>query len=273
MILTLNVENINEVPQHIKELSQDLSINNTLFYYDSVTSTMDIGRDLIKNNEAKHGDIILAEHQRGGRGRRGRLWSSPNGGLWFTVIIKPPLTPGKNPLIALMSAVSVVEAVEKITGIKADIKWPNDILINGKKLCGIALDLVFDAKFKPWILLGIGLNVNVDINLLPNDVKNIATSLFNESKQQYNRAEVLTSIINNLKLNLKDLQVDEIKALAKWKKFDITVGSIVDVYPVAGKEPYVGRAINIDENGALVVKNQNNELKTLFAADVSVRIK
>lgn len=272
MILTLNVQDQKKVPQYIQEL-QNQKLSSHLFYYDNPSSTMDIGKDLVKNKKVKHGDIILAEHQQGGRGRRGRLWSSPSGGLWFTVILKPPLTAGKNPLIALMSAVSVVQAVQNITGLTASIKWPNDILYNHKKLCGIALDLVFDEKFKPWILLGIGLNVNVELSRMPKEVKDIATSLINETGKQYNRASILISIIENLMLNLKKLQTDEASALNEWRKYDITLGSTVDVYPVAGKEPYVGTAINIDENGALVIKDLNNEFKTVFAADVSVRIK
>ncbi|QOR34531.1 biotin--[acetyl-CoA-carboxylase] ligase [Clostridium sp. 'deep sea'] len=272
MILTLNVQDQKKVPQYIKEL-QNQKLSSQLFYYDNASSTMDIGKDLVKNNKADHGDVILAEHQQGGRGRRGRLWSSPSGGLWFTVVLNPPLTAGKNPLIALMSAVSVVQAIKDITGITVSIKWPNDILYNNKKLCGIALDLVFDSKFKPWILLGIGLNVNVDTNCLPKDVKDIATSITNETGKQHNRASLLVLIIENLMLNLKKLQTDEADALNEWRKYDITLGSTVDVYPVAGKEPYVGTAINIDENGALIIKDLNNELKTVFAADVSVRIK
>ena len=158
------------------------------------------------------------------------------------------------------------------TDLVAEIKWPNDVLISNRKVCGIAVDLVMGPGSNPWVILGIGVNVNNDMQHLPKEVQQIATSLSNETKIKLNRKPIIDSILVKLFSNLKLLKYNSQQLLNIWQKYDMTINSNIRVYPADGSQPFTGQAVAIDSLGALIIKDNNSQIKRVLAADVSIRV-
>ncbi len=264
--------NFRQLPDYLQGLSVNQNPDSRIFYYQDLTSTMITAREIVDSSTARHGDLVVAEQQSGGRGRRGRKWLSPVGGLWFSVILRPGIKPDQNQLIALAAAVAVVESIRLHTDLVAEIKWPNDVLISNRKVCGIAVDLVMGPGSNPWVILGIGVNVNNDMQHLPTEVQQIATSLSNETKIKLNRKPIIDSILVKLFSNLKLLKYNSQQLLNIWQKYDITINSNIRVYPADGSQPFTGQAVAIDSLGALIIKDNNSQIKRVLAADVSIRV-
>ncbi len=203
-------------------------MNFQVLHFDSVTSTQDVGRMLLRENV-----VIVAEEQRRGRGRRGRRWISPLGGLWMTVILKSE----KNAhILPLLASVVVAKALDNL-GVKCCLKWPNDILVEGKKVAGI-LGEIYDT----YVLLGIGVNLQ---NEIPPELKEIATNL-----PMVNKEKLLMLILELLE-NTLSLTSETI--LEEWRKYQCTLGRKV----VIEDDGTVGVAMDIDENGFLIISTEN----------------
>ncbi len=203
-------------------------MNFQVLHFDSVTSTQDIGRMLLRENV-----VIVAEEQRNGRGRRGRKWISPVGGLWMTVILKSE----KNAhILPLLASVVVAKALDNL-GVKCCLKWPNDILVEGKKVAGI-LGEIYDTH----VLLGIGVNLQ---NEIPPELKEIATNLPMVNKEKLLML-ILELLENTLSLTSKTI-------LEEWRKYQCTLGRKV----VIEDDGTVGVAMDIDENGFLIISTEN----------------
>lgn len=238
----------------IKILLKDSKLIQQIFYYEFIDSTNDIAKDLMG-----HGLLVIAERQRRGKGRRGRLWISPYGGLWFSLVVK--LNRICTPLYNLMAGVAVAKVIKKL-GLNVCLKWPNDILINNKKVCGILSELIKDR-----IIIGIGINVNIDIQEFPIDLRGSVTSLMNELGNEVDREELLVNIIKEIE-NMY-LKFDENEILKNWKAFDITLNKYVKV--LLNDKVIEGLAIDIDNDGALLIKTSSNELMRFYSCDVSIR--
>ena len=221
---------------------------------DRVTSTQDVARDSVLRG-ADPGLLIVAKTQTEGRGRHGNDWHSPLGGLYTTAVLRPI---GRVSLLPILAGVAVAEAIEVSTGIEPELKWPNDVLICGRKVGGVMAEsgwLGGEAKF---ILLGIGVNLN---NPPPEEIQN-ATSLCHELGRMIDIEEFLKTLIERLDHHLHFLEADTAGIIQSWKRLSQTLCEEVEVKDKS-RRPVRGVAVDIDQDGALVVMTESGRRRVI----------
>ncbi|MFH0739343.1 MAG: biotin--[acetyl-CoA-carboxylase] ligase [Candidatus Omnitrophota bacterium] len=238
-------------------------IGKRISYFDTVSSTMDIAVEMGMRG-CVEGAIVIAEGQSRGRGRFNREWFSPKyKGIYLSLILRPRIAPNAAPILTLLAAVSICEAIKEVTGIDARIKWPNDILIHNKKLAGILTEISAETDITHFVVIGLGLNVN-------NDKKSLiagATSLAEQKKEKISRTELLQEILRRIEGNYLELQENSAGAiLDKWRKSNLTLGRRVRV--VSNKNTREGQALDIDTDGALLIRNDSGLIEKVMAGDI-----
>ena len=218
---------------------------------------------------AEHGTVIIADSQTKGRGRYSRSYFSPSGGLYMSIILRPEVLNFENPTsVTAFAAVAVCEAIESISEKTPKIKWVNDILIDGKKVCGILTEAVtdFESGSLDWIVLGIGINVYIKTEDFPDDLQSLATSIFPNEKMFGVRNKLSAEIINRI-LGY-DITPREAEIFRKYKNRLAMLGNQVTV--IQNKNEYKAAVIDIDAAGHLVVKNENGEIITVSSGEIRV---
>ena len=218
---------------------------------------------------AEHGTVIIADSQTKGRGRYSRSYFSPSGGLYMSIILRPEVLNFENPTsVTAFAAVAVCEAIESISEKTPKIKWINDILIDGKKVCGILTEAVtdFESGSLDWIVLGIGINVYIKTEDFPDDLQSLATSIFPNEKMFGVRNKLSAEIINRI-LGY-DITPREAEIFRKYKNRLAMLGNQVTV--IQNKIEYKAAVIDIDAAGHLVVKNENGEIITVSSGEIRV---
>ena len=260
----------NILTKTIKENLQTKYIGQNIFYKEETSSTNTDAKKLAKEN-APNGSLVIAETQGAGRGRLDRNFFSPKGkGLWFSLILRPKFKIEDAPKCTLLAAVAVALAMEE-EGITPEIKWPNDIMRGNKKLVGILTELVTLSANDYAVIVGIGINVNFTESDFPEDIRNIATSLAIIKGENVERAKFLQRILfftEDLYDKIETEGFGEILNL--WRKFSVTLNKNIRVINAGDKREITGRALDIDEDGALIVKSDGKIIKVL-AGDVSIR--
>ncbi|WP_180968252.1 biotin--[acetyl-CoA-carboxylase] ligase [Cytobacillus massiliigabonensis] len=236
---------------------------------DVVDSTQKVAQRLVFEG-ASEGTIIIAEEQLSGRGRMDRKWHSPKyTGIWMSVILRPNLPPAKAPQLTLITAVAVVQAIEEMTGMTPEIKWPNDILLNGKKVTGILTEMQADADRIHSIIIGIGINVNQQLEDYPEDLKPIATSLAIEYGQKLERAELIKLLLVKLE-KLYTIYLDQgffpIKLL--WESYAISIGKNITARTITGA--ISGQALGITDDGVLMIEDSHGTVHHVYSADIEL---
>jgi BirA family biotin operon repressor/biotin-[acetyl-CoA-carboxylase] ligase len=253
------------------ELSPILSteeLGRTVHAHGEVDSTNDIARDLAEDGAA-HGELVIADSQRHGRGRRGRSWLAPPGSsLLFSLILRPELPPARAPELTLTAAVALAEVLSG-AGFEARIKWPNDVLIRGRKVAGLLTELSAEAGKVRFAILGVGLNVNLERSELPPEVAETATSLRAERGEPVPRLFLLAAMLAALEGWLDRLQGEGFAPVRQaWKERSATLGARVTVEE--GGERVVGTAVDLDEAGALMVRDLAGKIHRIVAGDVTL---
>ena len=244
-----------------------IGADSRIVYKNSVESTNELAKKLAYDGAAD-GTIVIAEEQTGGKGRLARNFFSPKEkGLWFSVILRPQCLPKDAPKFTLMAAVAVAQAMEKFN-LRAGIKWPNDILFDGKKLVGILTEMSAEIGHVNYIVIGIGINVNVRREEFPADIREIATSLSEMAGKNLNRVEFFRAVLEELDKLYIENNFDEVFKI--WRKYNITLGEKVTVLSAESGEIFTGLAVDIDAEGALIV-DSGGEKKIVYAGDVSIR--
>jgi len=233
-------------------------LEKRIHYFPEIGSTMDVARELAIRG-AEEGTIVLAEAQAHGRGRLSREWLSPKGGIYFTLILRPRINPAYAPRINLMASVAVATTIRKLFGLNAELKWPNDVLIAGRKVCGILAEMDAEMDAVNFVNVGIGINVNTSVR----QFEKTATSLKDGLGKPIFRKEFFSALL--VEIERRQALLMEADLLEEWKKFSATLNK--DVRIVAPGEVIVGRAIDIDTTGALIVKARNGSLKKAMAGD------
>ena len=233
-------------------------IEQRIHYFPEIGSTMDAARELAKKG-AEEGTIVIAEAQTRGRGRLSREWLSPEGGIYFTIVLRPRISPVYAPRINLMASVAVAATIRKLLGLKAELKWPNDVLIEGKKVCGILAEMGAEMDVVNFVNVGIGINANTSVP----QFKKTATSLKDMLRREISRKEFLGVLLVEIERRQPLLMKADL--LEEWKKLSVTLNKHVRI--VAPGEVIVGRAIDIDTTGALIIKERNGSLKKAMAGD------
>lgn len=227
-------------------------------YFPEIGSTMDVARDLAKEG-ASEGTIVVAEIQSRGRGRLSREWVSPSGGIYFTVILRPRINPTYAPRINLMAAVAVASAIKRLFGLKAQLKWPNDVLIEGKKVCGILAEMEAEMDVVNFVNVGIGINANSSIPRF----RRTATSLKDVVGKEISRKEFLGVLMTEIDRRLPLLMTRQL--LEQWKELSATLNKQVRIASVG--EEVAGKAVDIDDSGALLVKGEDGSVRTVLVGD------
>jgi BirA family biotin operon repressor/biotin-[acetyl-CoA-carboxylase] ligase len=213
---------------------------------------------------------VLADCQEKGRGRLGRGWVSPIGvNIYMSIILRPKIKPKEATLITIMAAVGCTIALRRITGTNVTIKWPNDLIISCKKLGGILTEMKTDPDGKISAIIGIGINVNADIDIFPPDVRKIATSVKNETGIPYSRTEIIAEILNEIDKWYRILKERGKKLLlSEWQRLTSTLGREVKV--TVGKETFTGLAESLDDKGMLLLRLPTGEMKRINAGDLTI---
>jgi BirA family biotin operon repressor/biotin-[acetyl-CoA-carboxylase] ligase len=254
--------------EEIKDLLTTKYIGRNIVYLESTTSTNDIARKYAQNGESE-GLVVVAEEQTKGKGRLGRRWSTPKGeAIAMSMLLRPNLSPQLISSITLAMAVSIVEALKDVTGYEVGIKWPNDIVLEGKKLCGILTEMSAEMDVINYIIIGIGLNVNQE--KFDDDIKNVATSLKRCSGKRFERKVILSSIINKFEKNYEVFKTKGIEPfIDSLKKHSVLLNKRVVISNI--NEKYEAEAIGIDKDGSLLVRLDSGEIKKVLSGDISVR--
>jgi BirA family biotin operon repressor/biotin-[acetyl-CoA-carboxylase] ligase len=238
-------------------------IGKKIYYFDSIPSTMDIAQQLSMKG-APEGALVLAETQTKGRGRLGRSWSSPKyKGIYMSLILRPQIQPGLTPMLTLLSAVSICEAIKEVTGLEMQIKWPNDIVMHSKKLGGILTELNAEMDEVRFVIIGIGLNVNNDKKVLLAS----AASLKDIKKEEINRIELLQEILRRLETNYLIFQKKGSQPIIeKWRDYNITLGRRIKVF--YHRKHIEAEAVDIDSDGGLLLRNDSGLIQKITAGDI-----
>jgi BirA family transcriptional regulator, biotin operon repressor / biotin---[acetyl-CoA-carboxylase] ligase len=250
-----------------KHLKSTVVFGQRIVYKESCLSTQFIAHEEAQNG-APDGTVVISEEQTSGKGRMSRPWDSAAGkGIWMSVITRPALTPQQAPQMTLVAAVAVTRAIEEVAGVNPSIKWPNDILIDGKKVTGILTELQADPDRVKAIILGIGINVNQNDEDFPEELKSIATSLKMVSGKTINRAKLIAKTLEFLE-HYTNLYVahgfSPIKLL--WEGYSNTVGKRIRA--VMFNETIEGIAMGITEDGMLNLKLDDGSIRGIFSADI-----
>ena len=238
-------------------------IGRNLFYYPTVSSTMGIARKAASEN-ASEGTIIIAEEQTAGRGRLGRSWINPQGVIAMSVILRPKMSQ----LLGLTMVASLATSlgIERATGIKSTIKWPNDVLIDGKKVSGILSESALRGESVDWAIIGIGINVNFDPKAYP-EIADSATSLSDKLGKEVSQLEVLLGLLHEMERFYLALRRGE-PIHEEWQTKLETLGKTVQVK--SGDYVEQGYAESVDSDGSLLLRRSDGSLARFIAGEVTM---
>lgn len=250
-------------------LSKTRVVGRDIRVFEQTTSTNDVVEKLARDG-VKEGAVVFAESQTKGRGRLGRKWMSPGRkGLWFSVLLRPNLRPQETTQLTVVAATALWRAIHAQTGISPEIKWPNDILIHGKKVVGILTELSAEVDRVKHVILGIGVDVNQTAGDFPAELRKIATSLRIESGKTIPRAELATAILHELDDDYARIGSGKFAEVAdEWEQRCTTIGQQVIV--VVGDRKIRGRAEALGDDGALLVRTEHGHLERILGGDVTL---
>ncbi|MDD5438569.1 MAG: biotin--[acetyl-CoA-carboxylase] ligase [Candidatus Omnitrophica bacterium] len=251
------------LPDEILYELDTVVIGQTIYTYTKTGSTNTLAYTLAEQG-APEGTVVIAEQQENGKGRLGRPWVSPPGGIYLSCIIKPTIAPNEIQEFTLVTALSVVDAVKEVTGIVPRIKWPNDIVINGKKVAGILTEMKAETDRIAFVVVGIGVNVNTAGRSLPSS----ATSLKEETGERVMRLDICRALIRNLDREYRSFREKGFRdARGRVIALSATIGKKVRV--VSHIAVHEGTAVDIDEEGALVLKTTGDGIQRIVSGDVN----
>jgi BirA family biotin operon repressor/biotin-[acetyl-CoA-carboxylase] ligase len=258
---------------HADDLSARLGktrvIGREIHVFQETTSTNDVAARLARGGAAE-GAVVFAESQTKGRGRLGRTWISPAGkGLWFTVLLRPNIPPQEATQLTVAAATAISRAIAQQTGLTPEIKWPNDILIRGRKLAGILTEMRAELDRVQEVLLGIGMDVNLEADDFYQALRPTVTSLRIETGQKVNRAELAVAVLRELDRDYQMVTEGQFDRLAEqWQQRCTTLGRQVVIR--MGDRVIRGRAESLDDDGALLVRGTHGHLERIVGGDVTV---
>ncbi|HEY2421303.1 MAG TPA: biotin--[acetyl-CoA-carboxylase] ligase [Neobacillus sp.] len=244
-------------------------IGKNIHYQESVESTQKIAHHL-SFEDAPEGSVVIAEEQLSGRGRMDRKWHSPKfTGIWMSLIIRPNIPLHKAPQLTLLTAVAVVQAIEEMTNLTPEIKWPNDILINGRKTTGILTELQAEADQIHSIIIGIGMNVNQKKEDFPLELQGTATSLFIEKGEEVPRAQLIRIVLKNFEtLYLLYLEKGFTPIKLLWESYAVSIGKQIRARTLTNT--IEGIALGITDEGVLKIQDSNDEIHHVYSADIEL---
>lgn len=255
------------LPAEIRSGLNTKTFGCRIFHHQEIDSTNALAKQLAARGAAE-GAIVVAEQQRGGVGRLRRSWSSPKGGIWASIILRPLMPPADVPKITLVASEAVARTIEGAIETPTLIKWPNDVMVSGKKVAGILTEIASGPDEVEFVVLGIGLNADFPVSVLPAAVRGGATTLREERGEPIERTQLFRQLLENLEQDYLRLSQGGGAALFdNWRARSSTLGHMVTVATLSGK--FTGVAKDIDSHGALVIEIESGEAVTVAAGDVT----
>ena len=255
------------------EISKDLNtkyIGKNLYVFKEVISTNTLAK-FLSMNDVENGTVIISEKQTQAKGRSGKHWASPLGGVWLSIILNPNVDHSKLPLITLATGVAVAKTLESIGVENPEIKWPNDIMINGKKVCGILTEAV--AKFNTIenVIIGVGIDANLDIEQFPEELQSGTTTLKKELGRDGNENLLIKTFLEEFEKISEQFSHEGYEDILKeWRKRSYSIGKIVEV-----REPfntyYDAYVLGISKEGALVVEKIDGTLEKVISGECIIK--
>jgi BirA family biotin operon repressor/biotin-[acetyl-CoA-carboxylase] ligase len=240
---------------------------SAIYRFEEVNSTNDIAKDFAIKGE-KEGVVVVSEKQRNGRGRIGRSWFSPRGGLWFSIIMRPKIRAYEMYKLTFIVAVSVVNVLNQF-GISSAIKWPNDVLVKGKKICGILTEINSKNDQVEFAIIGVGINVNIEIRIFAESHGFSATSIRECLGKDIDSCSFFSLLLSEIEQNYeKFVRTGFEPILKEWKKNNCVLNSNVEVYESG--ERFSGLALDIDDNGGLLIRLDNGTVKSIVSGDLNL---
>jgi len=265
----LHHERMTLSPDAIYHYLKTKVIGRKMRYFEQIPSTIWLGKTIAEQGGVHdlHGMVILAEEQTGGVGRMGRVWVSPHGGIWITIILTPTIPIDHLFMLTIAGSVAVAKVLRKMLDIGAVIKWPNDIMIGDKKVAGLLLELGAEEDTVNYCLLGIGIDANVSLDGFNDQIKDNITTLSEEVEHDVDRAAILAAILKEFETRYELIENGEYDAiLREWKSLSSTIGRRVRVDTLRKK--YEGIALDLDQNGGLVIRKDNGNIEKIIAGDL-----
>jgi BirA family biotin operon repressor/biotin-[acetyl-CoA-carboxylase] ligase len=253
----------------LSRLGRSKVIGRDIRVFEATTSTNDVIEKLARDG-VKEGVVVFAEAQTQGRGRLGRRWMSPPKlGLWFSVLLRPEMHPQETTRLTVASATALRRAIQSQTGLKPEIKWPNDLLLGGKKVAGILTELRAEVDRVKYVILGIGLDVNINAGDFPSELRRTATSLKSELGEAVPRPELAVAILQELDNDYARVCSGRFAAVAdEWEAHCATIGHRVVIR--TGDRMVRGRAEALAEDGALLLRSEHGHLKPVVGGDLTM---
>ncbi len=253
----------------LARLGKTKVIGRDIRVFERTTSTNDVVERLARDG-VKEGVVVFAESQTKGRGRLGRKWISPERkGLWFSILLRPDLRPQETTQLTVASATALRRAIQSETSLQPEIKWPNDILVGGKKVAGILTELSAELDRVRHVILGIGVDVNLGVGEFPPELRRLATSLKIESGRAISRPELAASILRELDSDYARISAGKFTAVAdEWEARCATIGNDVTIQ-IGGRKIH-GRAESLDDDGALLVRTEHGHMERITGGDVTL---
>jgi len=263
------------VPTKIKvgQLQDDLRtkhLGRSILFSREVGSTNEWAKELAMYG-AQEGTVVIAETQTRGRGRLGREWISPNGGLWFSLILRPKLRPAEATKLTFVAGLAVAKVLHEMFGLIVETKWPNDVLVNRKKICGILTEMNTTGETVNFVVVGVGVNANFDVEkIFPEELTRVTTSLENELRRKVRLEKLFTGLLETIE-KLYELYTRKgfNPILEEWKGCAGFLGRRVKV--TSPTEKLSGLALNVDHDGALVIRLKDERIRRVFVGDVSLQ--
>jgi BirA family biotin operon repressor/biotin-[acetyl-CoA-carboxylase] ligase len=256
------------LPEEIREGLTTRILGKKEIHHLRETVSTNITAKQLAAGGAPEGTLVVSEMQTGGKGRLGRNWFSPFGeGIYISFILRPAISPAEAPKITLMTAVAMAEALHSGPGLNVWIKWPNDILLGGKKLAGILTEISTEMDAVDYVIIGVGLNVNTFS--FPPDLKETATSLLLETGKAHSRSSLMRDFLKWFE-NYYELfqRADFEPILNRWRQFSQIAGRRISVETIGGMT--IGRALDIDRDGFLMVEDNVGQIHRIYSGDITL---
>lgn len=255
--------------EELRSLSTTTWLGKEIVYMSETDSTNKQAKRLADTG-AVHGTVVVADMQQAGKGRRGKTWISPGGtSIYLSMILRPELEPPQAPMLTLLMAYSVARVLRDKEELNVKIKWPNDIVLHKKKICGILTEMSTEIDYINHVVIGVGINVNGEC--VPEELQNTATSIRIEEGRAIKRAELITEILEHFEKNYEKFIACGSLAFIQKEYNALLINCDREVKVLEPKHEYTAYALGINETGELLVKTATGDIETIYAGEVSVR--
>jgi len=264
-----DIDNLDEITSdEIKENLKTLFIGKKIIHFEEIDSTNTYAKEI--GGSCDEGTVITCERQVAGRGRLGRQWEAQNGSLCMSIVLKPKISMYQVAKITQVCAAAISISLDELN-VDAKIKWPNDLMLNNKKICGILTEMNSDREHVNYVIVGMGLNVNNLYENFPSEIKNVATSIFNETGIKINKNIIAAKIMNNFEILYNEfVKSNNFKlSLDICKKKSNIIGKNINL--IKNNSITSAKALSLGDDGELIVQYENGEIDSIISGEISVR--